>query len=172
MVQSYLMNPEVLKTVEKVHDLFRSNGLTLSVAESCTGGLISHYLTCLPGSSDFFKSGVVAYSEETKRIILGISSSFISRYGVVSEETAQEMAEKLRLLLKTDYSLSTTGNLGPGVLEGKDKGLVYTAVSVEGKTSVRKLVMSSGRMDNKEEASLSALRFLIEFAEGHGKHSG
>ena len=172
MVQSYLMKPEVLKTVKKVHDLFSSNRFTLSVAESCTGGLISHYLTCLPGSSEFFESGVVAYSEEAKRVILGISSSFISRYGMISGETAKEMAERIRMFLKTDYSLSTTGNLGPGVLEGKEKGLVYTAVSREGNTYVRELILTSGRMDNKEEASLSALRFLIESVEGYGKHSG
>jgi PncC family amidohydrolase len=165
------MDAEVLKTVKRVHNLFRSNGLTLSVAESCTGGLISHYLTCLPGSSYFFKSGVVTYSEEAKRVILGISSSFISRYGVVSAETAEEMAERIRLLLKSDYTLSTTGNLGPGVIEGTEKGLVYMSVSKAGKTYVRKLVMSSGRIENKEEASLSALRFLIESVEGHEKHS-
>ena len=156
------MDKKILEVIQRVHESFRKIGLTLSVAESCTGGLISHYLTSLAGASDFFEAAVVTYSAEAKKKILGIPSEIISKYGVVSEETAREMAEKMRALTKTDFSLSTTGNLGPDVLEGKGKGLVYIAVSKEGETLSREIRLKGNRNENKEEASLLALRFLIE----------
>jgi nicotinamide-nucleotide amidase len=161
------MNKKTLEVIEKVHEIFKEKGLTLSVAESCTGGLISHLLTILPGASNFFEAGIVSYSVEAKKEILGISPDMISKYGVVSEETAREMAEKVRVLAKTDYSISTTGNLGPDVLEGKEKGLVYIAVSREGSTFSRELRLTGDREENKEEAALSALKFLIETVEGY-----
>lgn len=156
------MDKKILEVIQRVHESFRKIGLTLSVAESCTGGLISHYLTSLPGASNFFEAAVVTYSAEAKKEILDIPSEIISKYGVVSEETAREMAEKIRALTKTDFSLSTTGNMGPDVLEGKEKGLVYIAVSKKGKTLSKELRLTGDREENKKEASLSALRFLIE----------
>ncbi|MCG2813700.1 MAG: CinA family protein, partial [Thermodesulfovibrionales bacterium] len=108
--------------IRKVHEIFKKKGLKLSVAESCTGGLISHYITLLPGASAFFEAGVVTYSAESKMKILGLSSDTISSYGVISKETAGEMAERMRLLTKTGCAVSTTGNLGPDVLERKDIG--------------------------------------------------
>jgi PncC family amidohydrolase len=161
------MNKKTLEVIEKVHEIFKEKGLTLSVAESCTGGLISHLLTILPGASTFFNGGVVTYSIDFKERFLGISSEIISAHGAVSEETAREMAERIRILVKTDYSLSTTGNLGPDVLEGKEKGLVYIAVSREGSTFPRELRLTGDREENKEEAALSALKFLIETVEGY-----
>ena len=159
------MKQEVLKVIKKVHKIFKKKGLTLSIAESCTGGLISHYITTLSGASAFFVAGIVSYSEDAKKTLLGVSSKTIQHYGVVSEETAREMAEKVRLLTKTDYSISTTGNLGPDVLEGKKQGLVYIAASKEGKTISKKLQLKGDREANKEEASLSALRFLVKLVE-------
>jgi PncC family amidohydrolase len=156
------MDEEILEVIYKVHELFEKKVLTLSVAESCTGGLISHYITTLPGASTFFEAGVVAYSIEFKKKILGVSSETISRYGVVSEEAAGEMAEKIRVLAKTDFSLSTTGNLGPDVLEGKEKGLVYIAVSKTGQTFTKELRLEGNREENKEDAALAALKFLID----------
>jgi PncC family amidohydrolase len=155
----------VVEVIQKIHDLFKKRGLTLSVAESCTGGLISHFITTLPGASIFFEAGVVSYSAEAKRKILGVSSDIILKYGVVSGDTAREMAEKARSLMKTDFSLSVTGNLGPDVLEGKEKGLVYMAVSGEGGTFSKELRLKGDRAGNKEEASVLALRFLIEIIE-------
>jgi PncC family amidohydrolase len=151
--------------MQKVHELFKKKGLSLSVAESCTGGLISHYITVLPGASTFFEAGVVSYSAEMKKEILGVSSAIISKYGAVSEETAREMAEKIRTLTRTDFSVSTTGNLGPDVLEGKEKGLVYIAVSKEGMTFSKELRLTGNREENKEEAALEALRFLVEITD-------
>lgn len=157
---------EIFIVIQRVHRLFKEKGLTLSVAESCTGGLISHYITTLPGASIFFKAGIISYSIGVKKKILGVSFDVISEYGVVSEETAREMADKIRLLTETDFALSTTGNLGPDVLEGKEKGLVYMAVSKEDLTVSRELRLKGNRQENKERASLLALRFLIEMTEG------
>ena len=159
------MKQELLKVIKKVHKIFKKKGLTLSIAESCTGGLISHYITTLSGASAFFIAGIVSYSGDAKKTLLGVSSKTIQHYGVVSEETAREMAEKVRLLTKTDYSISTTGNLGPDVLEGKKQWLVYIAASKDGKTISKKLQLKGDREANKEEASLSALRLLIELIE-------
>jgi len=159
------MNNATLQVMQKVHELFKKKGLRLSVAESCTGGLISHYITALPGASNFFEAGVVSYSAEMKKKILGVSSAIISKYGAVSEKTAREMAEKIRTLTKTDFSISSTGNLGPDVLEGKGKGLVYIAVSKEGMTFSKELRLTGNREENKKEAALSALQFLIEIVE-------
>ena len=159
------MRADILKIVKRVHEIFTDKGLTLSVAESCTGGLISSYLTDLPGASGFFIAGVVSYSEEAKKGILGVSSATIRKYGVVSAETAQEMAERIRVMAKADYSLATTGNIGPDVLEGKEKGVVYIAASKEGRTIGRELRLRGNRNENKEEASVSALKLLIELSE-------
>jgi PncC family amidohydrolase len=159
------MDEKALIVVQKLHDLFKRKGLTLSLAESCTGGLISHYVTALPGASIFFRAGIVSYSVGAKKKILGISFDVISEYGVVSEETAKEMADKVRALTETDFALSTTGNLGPDVLEEKEKGLIYVAVSTEGLTVSRRLRVQGDREANKEAAALLALRFLLEMVE-------
>jgi PncC family amidohydrolase len=161
------MHKKTLEVIERVHEIFKEKGLTLSVAESCTGGLVSHCITTLPGASTFFNGGVVTYSIDFKERFLGIPSEIISAHGAVSEETAREMAERIRIIAKTDYSLSTTGNLGPDVLEGKEKGLVYVAVSREGSTFSKELRLTGDREENKEEAALSALKFLIETVEGY-----
>jgi PncC family amidohydrolase len=161
------MKKKTLVVIERVHEIFKEKGLTLSVAESCTGGLVTHLITFLPGASKFFEAGVVSYSAEAKREILGVSSDIISLYGVVSDQTAREMAEKVRALTGTDFALSTTGNLGPDVLEGKEKGLIYTAVSKKGKTFSMEMRLTGDREENKEEAALSALKFLIETVEGY-----
>jgi len=159
------LDKKIFEVVRRVYELFVTRGLTLSLAESCTGGLISHYLTALPGASAFFRAGVVSYSEDMKKKLLGVSSDIIASYGVVSEQAAREMAEKVRLLTGTYISISTTGNLGPDVLEGKEKGLVYIAASKEGRTFAKELRLRGNREENKEEAALEALRFLIEIAK-------
>jgi PncC family amidohydrolase len=160
------MKKETLELIRKVHDLFKDRGISLSVAESCTGGLISHYLTMFPGASRFLEAGVVSYSVRAKQNILGISPDTISAFGVVSKETAGEMAEKIRAITQTDYGLSTTGNLGPDVLEGKEEGLIYITVAGEGKTLTKELRLKGERRKIKEEASSAALSMLIDEITG------
>jgi nicotinamide-nucleotide amidase len=152
--------------IQKIHTFFREKSLTLSVAESCTGGLISHLITTLPGASAFFDAGVVAYSAAVKEKMLRVSPETIDKHGVVSEQVVREMAKNIRRLTGTDFSLSTSGNLGPDVLEGKENGLVYIAVSREGKVFSKELRLKGTRKENKDGASRLALEFLLEIAEG------
>jgi PncC family amidohydrolase len=159
------MEKKFRDTVKKIHEYFEQHGYTLSVAESCTGGYVSHLITTLPGASRFFKAGVVSYADDAKKSLLGVSPDCIARYGAVSEQTAREMAENVRKLTKTDFALSTTGNLGPEVLEGKQRGLIFIAVSSRGGTVARELRLTGTRGKNKEEAAFLALDFLIEFSE-------
>lgn len=156
---------DVVKITEKIKGIFSNKGLTLSVAESCTGGLISHWITSTPGASAYFRTGVVAYSREAKENILTVSGETINTFGMVSRETAVEMAEKVRMLAKADYSVSTTGNLGPDVLEGKERGLIYVGASRKGKIITKRLVLKGSRAENKESAAQAALELLVELVE-------
>ena len=151
-----------LKTVKRISRIFTAKGLTLSAAESCTGGLICHFLTAVPGASLFFEAGVVTYSAAAKKKLLGMSQTVLATHGMVSEETARHMAKKVRLLTKTDVGVSTTGNLGPDVLEGKPKGLVYMAISTRKGTIIRKCMFKGTRGQAKEKAARTALAFLSE----------
>lgn len=156
------MSQQIPDIAGRVHQILIKKGATISVAESCTGGMLSHLLTLLPGSSSFFMTGIIVYSATSKESILGISRKALKSHGVISEETAKEMAEKVRALTRTDLSIATTGNLGPDVLEGKERGLIYVAVSGSFGTAVRELRLSGDRQENKETASLQALEFLLE----------
>lgn len=157
-----IMHDKLKKAIKQVHELLIQNEMTISSSESCTGGLLSHYLTYLPGSSAFFIAGVVAYSVESKKTILSISSETLRQYGTVSIETAKEMAERIRSLTGSDIGISTTGNLGPDVLEGKERGLVYVAVSKKGSIFKRELRLRGSRQKNKEMAALEAMNLLID----------
>jgi PncC family amidohydrolase len=148
-------------TIERVHTLLSAKGLTLSVAESCTGGLLAHYCTYLAGASKFFLGGVVAYSNEAKKDILGLSPEILENYGALSPECALEMARRARIIFNSQISLATTGNLGPDVQEGKEIGLVYLAFSGEVE-KIKELHLKGKREENKEEAALEALILLTE----------
>ena len=156
------MDKELERVAREVHEVFQRRGLTLSVAESCTGGLISHALTSPPGASSFFIAGAVTYAAAMKEKLIGVSSSTLAGYGVVSEQTAREMSEKIRALSNTDFAVATTGNLGPDVLEGKEKGLVYIAVSRKGETSAKELRLTGNREGNRDNAAREALMLLLE----------
>lgn len=160
--------PMDLKTAKVIHDLFVKKRLTLSVAESCTGGLISHVLTALPGASKFFEVGVVTYSVAAKGRVLGILKKDLETHGVISEETARQMAENVRSLARTSVSVSTTGNLGPDALENKPRGLIYVAVSTEQGTLAKKLMLEGERTEVKEKAVQAALVFLAEVVGNDG----
>lgn len=166
MSGSRKMNDELEEVIREIHEYFTQKGWKLSIAESCTGGLISNYLTSRPGASRFFEVGLVMYSAFAKEKILGVSSATIASFGMVSPETAAEMAEKCRLLAAADYALSATGNLGPDVLEGKELGLVYIGISRTEKTIVRELRLHGERNRNKEEAAFLSLKLLRDTLYG------
>lgn len=137
------------------------NKLTISTAESCTGGLVAGKLISYPGISEVFKEGVVTYSNESKMKRLGVKEETLRGFGAVSEETAREMAEGIAREAKTDVSVVTTGIAGPGGgTKEKPVGLVYIGVYVKGKTQVKKFNFKGDRQQVRGEAVLSALNML------------
>lgn len=149
-------------TLEKaVVDLLRANGLTVTCAESCTGGLLSARLINVPGASDIYKSGVITYSNKAKRRFLGVKKSTLQKYGAVSEQTAEEMAKGAALLLKADVAVAVTGLAGPdGGTEEKPVGLVFIACSVKGKITVKRYQFSGSRSKVRDSAVSAALALL------------
>jgi len=143
--------------------LLRESGLTIAVAESATGGLVSHLITDVPGSSDYFKGSVVAYDNEIKVRVLGVGRETLERYGAVSYQTADEMADGVRKLMNADIGLSTTGIAGPaGATAGKPVGLFYIGISSALGTRSVEHVFSGDRLQNKESAAEAALIMLKE----------
>ncbi|GIR89246.1 MAG: putative competence-damage inducible protein [Candidatus Neomarinimicrobiota bacterium] len=144
------------------------NDISLSIAESCTGGLIGHRITQISGSSKIFKGSVVVYSNSSKVNLLGVGENCITKYGAVSEETAKEMAEKVRKMFSTKLGLSITGIAGPdGGSKEKPIGLTYIGVSTKNETKVRKFQFGSIRKSNKARASQAALNWMrLEITNG------
>ncbi|NMB20749.1 MAG: nicotinamide-nucleotide amidohydrolase family protein, partial [Firmicutes bacterium] len=135
--------------------------LTLALAESCTGGLISHRLTNVPGSSGFLERGFVVYSNRAKVEEIGVSQSTLDRFGAVSEETAREMSEGARKKARTDLAVAVTGIAGPGGgTQAKPVGLVYMSLASAGDTIVQRHLWKGTREQIKNRAALMALRLL------------
>jgi nicotinamide-nucleotide amidase len=156
------MNTNDLNIVKTVSETLTAAGLTVAVAESCTGGLLSHYFTFLPGSSAFFKAGLVTYSTSSKEELLHVPRKALSRFGVVSRETAVLMAERVRAVTKANFALSVTGNIGPAVIDNSALGLIYIAVNGSFGTECRELRLSGERDDNKHVAAIKAIELLLE----------
>jgi len=151
---------------QEIGNLLRRKRLTLGVVESATGGLISHRLTNVPGSSDYYKGSVTAYSNEAKIKVVGVKEATISQYGAVSSQVAEEMAEGGRKILAVDVCLADTGIAGPGgATPGKPVGLFYLGLSHQGGTCSRKRNFRGDREQNKQSAAEVALGWLEEYLE-------
>ena len=136
-------------------------GKTLAVAESCTGGLISHLITSVPGSSRFYMGSVTSYSNEAKEKVLYVKSKLLMEHGAVSKEVAEEMAKGVRMVLNSDYAIATTGIAGPdGGTEDKPVGTVWIAVATETKVIAKKFVFGNNRERNILRSSQTALQML------------
>lgn len=136
-------------------------GFTLSVAESCTGGLIAERLTNVPGSSAYFIEGVVTYSDESKTRLLGVDKKLIREHGAVSKEVARDMARGVRHRARTDFGLAVTGIAGPGGgTEEKPVGLVYIALADDAHTEHKRLMLPGDRELVRWRASQAALDML------------
>lgn len=141
--------------------LLIGKGAKLSVAESCTGGYIAHLLTLTPGASEWFTGGITAYDNQVKMNQLGVSPSTLETFGAVSEQTVTEMAEGVKKLLNTDFSVATSGIAGPdGGTPDKPVGTVWIAVSGPGKFLTKKFVFGSNRERNIMRSSQTALQML------------
>jgi PncC family amidohydrolase len=147
-----------------VGELLGQRQLTLATAESCTGGLVGHRLTEVPGSSEYFLGGVIAYSNDVKERVLGVSHATLDTHGAVSSETALEMAHGARRVLHTDIAVSVTGIAGPtGGTIDKPIGLTYIAVAAERYERVERFVWDSDRSGNKWLSSESALQLVRDY---------
>ncbi len=155
---------DLLRLVEEISRLLLKNCLTIAVAESCTGGLISHLLTQIPGSSEYFILGTVTYHNRTKIDLLGVEESLIKARGAVDRGVAREMARGVRRLAKTNIGLSTTGIAGPtGGTPRKPVGTVCIGYSSQNNScAVKILSRKEERGENKEFFALNALNFLKE----------
>ncbi len=148
----------------EVGSLLRRKGLSLGVVESATGGLLSHLITDVPGSSDYYKGSITSYSNEIKNRLVGVSQDTIGKYGAVSHQVAEEMARGGRKALDVDICLADTGIAGPGgATPEKPVGLFYIGLSRETATESRKHIFSGDRAQNKLEAAAAALRWLKEY---------
>ena len=149
---------------QEVGNLLRQKGLTLGIVESATGGLISHRITNVAGSSDYYKGSVTAYSNEVKIKIVGVKEDTINKYGAVSPEVAEEMAQGGRKILASDVCLADTGIAGPtGATPGKPIGLFYIGLSHQAGTYSRKHNFQGNREQNKLDAAEAALGWLKEY---------
>jgi len=149
-----------------VGQMLAERKLKLATAESCTGGLVGHRLTNVPGSSEYFEGGIIAYSYEAKERLLGVHHDTLYERGAVSAETALEMARGARKTLGTDIGIAVTGIAGPGGgLPGKPVGLVYIALSARAYERVEHFVWKSDREGNKLQSAEAALAMLKEFLE-------
>ncbi len=158
---NYIYTTDESVTLEQaVVDLLLANNLTVSCAESCTGGMLSARLINVPGVSEVYKSGYITYSNKAKRKILGVRRSVIDKYGVISAETARDMAKGLAAITKADICVSVTGNAGPDAAENKPVGLVFIGCCIKGKTSVIEARFSGERNEIREAATAAALSFM------------
>jgi len=152
---------------QEIGKLLREKGLTLGVVESATGGLISHRITNVPGSSDYYKGSVTAYSNEVKIRVVGVKEATISRYGAVSHQVAEEMAQGGRKVLAADICLADTGIAGPGgATPEKPVGLFYIGLSDEAGNYSREHHGHGNRQQNKLQAAETALAWLKEYLTG------
>lgn len=136
-------------------------GWTLGVAESCTGGLLGHSITNLPGSSEFFRGGIVAYANDVKSTLLKVDEAVLEHQGAVSQETALAMARGARQLLKVDVAAAVTGIAGPGGgTDDKPAGTVWIAVSYPDGDQAKLYHMQGDRLRVKQESARAALELL------------
>lgn len=148
---------------EKVGELLKSKNLSLSTAESCTGGGIASLITSVPGSSKYFSGGIVAYSNDLKQSLLRVSAETLSIHGAVSRETVMEMAEGAMKVLKTDCAVATSGIAGPdGGTSEKPVGTIWIAVAYKDKITTLKQEGDSGRRENVQKTIRNALIMLYD----------
>lgn len=149
---------------QEVGNLLMQKGLTLGTVESATGGLISHLMTNVPGSSQYYPGSVVSYSNEVKSRVIGVKEATLKKYGAVSHQVAKQMAAGGRKLLRVDVCVADTGIAGPsGGTQDKPIGLFYIGLSYKGGTYSRKHVFQGTREQNKQQAAEAALAWLKEY---------
>lgn len=148
--------------------LMRRRKRTLATAESCTGGLVADRITNVPGSSEYFRGGIVAYAYEAKVALLGVSWDMLRTHGAVSREVVMEMARGARVALDVDIAVSVSGIAGPGGgLPGKPVGTTWVGLSTEDGDWARKFIWEGDRLQNKALSAEAALQLVLDYLEGN-----
>ena len=151
----------------KIIDIMREKKLTLGTVESATGGLISHLITNIPGSSDVFQGSIISYSNEIKMKTVGVKAETLKKYGAVSARAAEDMASGGRKVLGVDICVADTGIAGPGgAAPGKPVGLFYLGLAVKDGTFSRKHLFKGTRAENKQQAAQTALMWVKDYLSG------
>jgi PncC family amidohydrolase len=156
--------PESLEV--RLGQLFEGSELWLAVTESSTGGLLGHLITNVPGSSTYFKGGVIAYANEVKADVLGVSSQTLDTFGAVSKETVIEMARGVRKVLDADIGVAISGIAGPGGgTDEKPVGTTVIGMSALEKETTKLFVFKGNRLDIKTQAAQAAMQLVVDFLE-------
>lgn len=152
---------------EKLGLLLKQHELTITAAESCTGGLFLSTLTDISGSSAYVMGGVVTYSNEAKQKFINVQESTLMAHGAVSRQTAREMAIGVKLLFESDYAVSITGIAGPGGgTAEKPVGLVYIGIATPDDVQVYRYIWDGNRIENKQHSVKAAIELLINLVDG------
>lgn len=154
-----------LKLEKNIAEILKEHSLVISVAESCTGGLLSSRLTDISGSSEYIRANFVTYSNESKMALLDVKDETLRIYGAVSEQCAREMSEGLYRKTKADIAISTTGIAGPtGATETKPVGLMYVGITNRYKSVVQQFKLNTkfDRIRMKQEFAQCALQMLLD----------
>ena len=150
--------------MDKLFEFLKLNNLSISTAESCTGGMIAAAITNVSGASAFFGTGVVTYSNEAKMKLIGVNKETLEKYGAVSEQTAAEMAEGVLKLGESDVSVAVTGIAGPtGGTAEKPVGLVYIGVSGKYGTFVYKNIFNGNRDEVRKQTVNTAFKLVFDY---------
>jgi len=155
------MKDYLLFEAEKTVELLKRRNKSVSCAESCTGGMLSQYITAVPGASFVFEMGVCAYSSRIKHNILGVKSQTLEKHGAVSRHTAAEMALRVRAISGADIGVSITGVAGPEPSEGKQPGTVYIALADGKDIRVEKLTIDPESREAVRKTACSAVFAMI-----------
>ena len=154
---------EIYMISQKLHEKLLYKKLTLSLAESCTGGMIQEIITSNSGASEYFMGGIVSYSNQAKINILNVNPETLNKFGAVSKETAMEMVEGTKKIFGTDISASITGIAGPsGGTPEKPVGTIYIAISINDKLISRKLSLSGNRENIRKKSVLILFKLFLE----------
>lgn len=152
---------------ELAHELSAQN-LTITCAESCTGGLLMHELTNIPGSSAYFVGGVVAYSNTMKHVLLGVQEEVLEDFGAVSKEAAEAMARGVRGIIGANMAIAITGIAGPnGGTDEKPVGLTYIALVTGDESIVERFVWDGNREENKCSSVEAAVQLALKYLRGN-----
>lgn len=160
------MSVETKILSKEISEIFWTEGFSLSTAESCTAGNVAAIITAVPGSSHFYKGGIVAYANELKQNILQVKVETLETYGAVSEETVIEMVKGAMQVFNTDFAVATSGIAGPaGGTPEKPVGTIWVAAGCKDKIVTAKLTEDNGRDKNIQSATKKTLQLLLDICQ-------